>query len=117
MSDHDDRGRREPPEYPRTEPEIIPPERQDGHPGSRSHVWVWVADRDGMRRTAVPVPGPFAIFLVLALVGLAAAVILIAVLSAVLLWIPVLILVVSALLLSAAARQYWWRFRNWLSGR
>jgi hypothetical protein len=76
-----------------------------------------VADRDGMRRTAVPVPGPFTIFLVLALIGLAAAVILIAVLSAVLLWIPILILVVSALLLSAAARQYWWRFRRWLSGR
>ena len=113
MNDHDDRGRERPPEQPRFEPEIIPPDHRRERMGSRSHVWVWVADRDGLHRAAMPVPGPFAIFAVLALVGVVAALVLAVVLGAVLLVIPALIVIIGVLLLSAAARQYWRRFRNW----
>jgi hypothetical protein len=117
MNGHDDRGRKgppeQPPEYPHSEPEIIPPERAGGRAGSRSHVWIWVADRDGMRRTAVPVPGLFAILLAFAFAGLVAAVILLVALGAVLFWVPVIILIMGALLLTAAVRQYWRRFQRW----
>jgi hypothetical protein len=109
-----------PPDRPRSEPEIIPPERGDrrqdgGSQDGRSHVWVWVADREGMRQANVRLPGPFTIFLALAFVTLVVGGILILVLGAVLIWIPVFVLAVGALLIAAAARQYWWRFRRWLS--
>jgi len=104
-----------PPERPRSEPEIIPPggsERRD-----ESRVFVWVADREGMRRANVTLPGPLTIFLALVLVALVAGVIVLLVLGAVLIWLPVFILAVGALLIAAAARQYWWRFRRWVSQR
>jgi len=109
MSNH------EPPERPRSEPEIIPPGRERAD--SQSRVYVWVADREGMRRASVPVPGPFTIFLALALVTLVAGVIVLVVLGAVLIWLPIFVLAVGALLIAAAVRQYWWRFRRWLSAR
>jgi hypothetical protein len=104
-----------PPDRPRSEPEIIPPERGDRRQGGRPHVWVWVADREGMRQANVTLPGPFTIFLALALVTLVVGGILLVVLGAVLIWIPVFVLAGGALLIAAAARQYWWRFRRWLS--
>jgi hypothetical protein len=121
MNDQDDRGRKGPPEsgrpeYPRSEPEIIPPDGGGGR-GSRSNVWIWVADRDGMRRAPVGIPGPFTIFLVLALVGLVATVFLAVVLGALLFWIPVLVVVIGALLLVAMARQRWRRFQLWWANR
>lgn len=108
----DDQGR---PERPRSEPEIIPP----GHSGARrdSGIFVWVADREGMRRANVTLPGPFTIFLVLALFALVAAVIFAVLLGAILFWLPIFVLAVGALLLAATARQYWWRFRRWLAQR
>jgi hypothetical protein len=104
-----------PPDRPRSEPEIIPPERGNQRRDGGSHVWVWVSERDGMRQANVQLPGPFTIFLALAFVTLVVGGILILVLGAVLIWIPVFVLAVGALLLAAAARQYWWRFRRWLS--
>jgi fatty acid desaturase len=111
MSGHDDRGRQEPPEYPRSEPEILPPERDRGRAGSRPYVWIWTADGSGMPRATVP--GVFAILLAFAFAGLVATVILLVALGAVLFWVPVIILVMSALLLSAVFRQYWRRFQRW----
>jgi hypothetical protein len=104
-----------PPDRPRFEPEIIPPERGDRRQNRHSHVWMWVADREGMRQANVALPGPFTIFLALALVALVVGGILLLVLGAVLIWIPIFVLAVGALLIAAAARQYWWRFRRWLS--
>ena len=107
-----------PSDRPRSEPEIIPPDpRGGGRSDSQPHVWVWVADRDGMRRANVTLPGPFTIFLALALVTLVVGGILVLVLGAVLIWIPIFVLAVGALFLAAAARQYWWRFRRWLAQR
>jgi hypothetical protein len=104
-----------PPDRPRSEPEIIPPEHTDRRQDGRSHVWMWVADREGMRQANVTLPGPFTIFLALALVALVVGGLFLVVLGAVLIWIPVFVLAVGALLIAAAARQYWWRFRRWLS--
>jgi len=113
MNGHDDRGRDRSPEHPRSEPEIIPPERERPRPD----VFVWVAGRDGARRATLTLPGLLTILLAFFVAGLVAALILIAALGAVLLWVPFIILVIGLLLLSATARQYWWRFRNWLSRR
>jgi hypothetical protein len=107
-----------PPERPRSEPEIIPPGRGGGgQRDSQSHVWVWVADREGMRQTNVRLPGPFTIGLALALVAVVAGLIVILVLGAVIIWVPVFVLALVGLLMAAAARQYWWRFRRWLAQR
>ena len=105
---------RRPPERPRSEPEIIPPDRGGG---PKPDVFVWVADGEGVRRATLTLPGPLTIFLVLALIALVAGVVLIVVLGAVLLWIPVVILMFGALLLAAAVRQYWERLRRWASRR
>ena len=115
MNGHDDRGRQGPPDYPRSEPEIIPPQGRGGD--SRAPVWIWVGNRDGVRRATVTLPGPFTILLALALVALVVGVILVVVLGAVLLWIPVVIVLIGALLLSAAVRRHWLRFRHWVSRR
>jgi len=107
-----------PSDRPRSEPEIIPPDRRGGRRSdSQSHVWVWVADREGMRRANVTLPGPFTIFLALALVAMVAGLIVILVLGAVIIWIPIFVLAIVGLLIAAAARQYWWRFRRWLAQR
>ena len=116
MNGHDDRGRQRPPDTPRSEPEIIPPER-GGRRDSRLRVRIWMADRDGMRRAPVTIPGPFTIFLVLALVALVVTVLLAVVLGALLFWIPFLVVVIGALLLAAVTRQYWRRFQRWMRWR
>ena len=119
MSHNDDRGR--PPEYPRSEPEIIPPEHGERgnfrSQNSHSRVWVWVADRDGMRRTAITPPGPLAILIVLALFALIVAVVIAVFLGAVLIWIPFLILVLGAALVAATVRRRWQQFQHWLMRR
>jgi hypothetical protein len=104
-----------PPEQPRSEPEIIPPGAGGSDP--RSQIWISVDRRGGTHRIYLARPGPFAIMLGLALVGLIAAAILLVLLSAVLIWIPVAILVIGALLLSGYIRYYWRRFQVWISAR
>jgi hypothetical protein len=115
MNGHDDRGRDGPPEYPRSEPEILPPERGRRRAGPQSYVWIWTTEGGGAPRMTAP--GVFAILLAFAFAGLVAAVVLLVALGAVLFWVPVVILVMSALLLSALFRQYWRRFRHWASRR
>jgi hypothetical protein len=101
------------PHHPRSEPEIIPPDRGE----ARSHVWVWVSDQDGMRHATIRPPGPLSIFLILALFALVVTVVLAVFLGAVLFWIPVLILLIGAGLVAAAVRRHWLRFRYWLLRR
>ena len=119
MTHNDDRGR--PPDLPRAEPEIIPPDRGGRNdsraPDSHSRVWVWVADGDGMRRTAIKPPGPLSIFVILALFALIVAVVVAVFLGAVLLWIPVLILVLGTALVAASVKRRWQRFQHWLLRR
>jgi hypothetical protein len=96
------------PEQPRSEPEIIPPGRGRS---SRDESGIFVAIDDGSGgRVYVARPGPFSIILALLIVGLIAAVILVALLGFVLIWIPVVIVLVAAAFLSASIRHYWRRF-------
>jgi hypothetical protein len=89
----DDRNR---PERPRVEPEIIPP----GQAGRR-YGWQqspWPADMyprsGGTQRIFVARMGPFGIALVILAVAAILAVVLIAILGAMLLWIPVVAVLV-----------------------
>jgi hypothetical protein len=99
MSTRDHSG----PERPRSEPEIIPPGRDD------SRIFVSIDDGAG-GRVYVARPGPFSIILALLIVGLIVAVVLAALLGFVLIWIPVLIVLIAAAFLSASIRHYWRRF-------
>lgn len=83
------------PERPRAEPEIIPPDR-DGGSGNwrRTPYSPWrgsgFAGIHGTHRVYVGRVGPFGIALLLLAIAAVIAVILIAVLGAVLIWIPVI---------------------------
>jgi hypothetical protein len=91
---------------PRSEPEIIPP----GGRSPREDSQIFIALDDGRGgRVYVARPGPFTIILVLMIVGLIAAVILVALLGFVLIWIPIVIAVIAAAFLSASIRHYWQR--------
>ena len=127
MSDHP--SDRLPPEKPRSEPEIIPPGRDDSpwtqegwpsdaarseaDPSSRSSGVYITVDEQGRThyRTFTP-PGPFTIGLVLALIGLIGAAILLLALGFVLFLIPVVAIAVAALALSGRVRIWWRRLGN-----
>jgi hypothetical protein len=90
------------PQRPRAEPEIIPPDRtprrSDRHQQTR-HQQTWrpftstVADET--HRIYVARLGPFGIALLMLIVGVLAAVMLLAVVGAVLIWIPLVALLVA----------------------
>jgi hypothetical protein len=94
---------------PRSEPEIIPPDRD----GRARGVWVSVDQQDGHRRVYVAQPSAFVVVLALAVIGLVALGLLILLLSLAVIWIPVVIVLILAFVLS----MYWRRFRNWLARR
>jgi hypothetical protein len=85
-----------PPERPRAEPEIIPPDRDGRHPDYRQSPWRAdvFTDRRGTHRIYIARLGPIGIALLMLAIAAVAAVILIAVLGAVLIWIPVVAVVV-----------------------
>jgi hypothetical protein len=96
FNDNSDHNRR--PETPRAEPEIIPPDHSGRQPDWRRPPW-----RDpfgqtgGTQRIFVTRVGPFGIALLLLGIAAIAAIILIAIVGAVLIWIPVVaVLVVIA---------------------
>jgi Flp pilus assembly protein TadB len=111
MSDNSNRPGSEPtPEQPRAEPEIIPPGRRGARPGGG--VFIYVDEHGNTRRATLKAPGPFAIILALLIVGLIAAVVLVALLGLVLIWIPVVVIMIAALVLSGTIRAYWRRLRG-----
>jgi hypothetical protein len=86
------------PERPRAEPEIIPPDRTDRAPDWKRRGWqpdgsTWVG---GSRRIYVGRIGPVGLALLILMIGILAALILLTVVGAVLLWIPILVLAVAA---------------------
>ena len=109
---NDDRSRR--PEYPRSEPEIIPPDR--GRRDGDGYVWTTVDER-GTHRIYVARPGPFTITLVLVVAALVLAAIVLLLLGLVLFWIPVFVLVIGALILAGTIRYYWARLKIWAAQR
>lgn len=88
------------PEQPRAEPEIIPPDRRQS--GWRQSSWqtTWVS-RDAMgrahgaERIYVSRMGPFGVAILLLAFAVLAAIIFLAIIGAVLIWIPVVALVVA----------------------
>jgi hypothetical protein len=87
-----------PPEKPRVEPEILPPDRTGRQSDWRRPPWRDpFGEARGTQRIFVTRVGPFGIALLLLGIAAVAAIILIAVLGAVLIWIPVVaVLVVIA---------------------
>jgi hypothetical protein len=97
------------PSRPRSEPEIIPPDRS----GRNGRIFVSIDDDGETRRVYLTQPGPFTILLGLAVLALIAVVMLIVLLSVAVIWIPVVMLLIAAFVLSV----YWRRFRMWLARR
>ena len=95
------------PERPRVEPEIIPPDRTLNRSDRRQQTWrqqTWRQQTwqpffstaaDETHRIYVAKLGPFGIALLMLILGVVAAVILLAVIGAVLIWIPAVVLLVA----------------------
>jgi hypothetical protein len=82
------------PERPRLEPEIIPPERSRGDSEWSPHVWPNASAH--RQRIYVARLGPFGFALLMAMIGIVVALILLAVVGAILVWIPILALLLAA---------------------
>jgi len=94
---------------PRSEPEIIPPDRTRPE-WARGHRDPWAsADSFGSRRIYVRGIGPGGIFLLALLIATLAAVIFVILIGAVLIWIPVAILLFAAAALGGMLRRYFLR--------
>jgi len=94
---------RPPSQEPRTEPEIIPPGRPDGRSTRILHASINV---DGTRRIYIGRLGPFGIFILGLVIAVLTAAILILLLSAVLIWIPIVALLVAGTIISGPLRRY-----------
>jgi hypothetical protein len=84
---------RNPPEQPRVEPEIIPPDRS-----GRQAPWspYGFTDTRGTYRIRVTRVGPFGIALLMLAIAAVVTIVMIAVLGAVLIWIPIVAVVLIA---------------------
>lgn len=114
MSGMNDRYSNREPEQPRSEPEIIPPDRDETlwteavRSGKRSDFFI-AFDEDGRTRyTTFKPPSPFTIWLVLIVIGLVGGAVLMLALGFVLFLIPVVAVVIAGLVLSGQIRA-WWR--------
>jgi hypothetical protein len=92
-------------EQPRSEPEIIPPGGNDWRGG---RPWPY-SGQQGTQRIFVTRLGPFSTFLLIAAIGIAAALMLIVLLGAFLLWIPIVAFVLAVAILSGMLRGYFRR--------
>lgn len=85
------------PERPRLEPEIIPPARGRREPGWQYDVREPYAPNAGTtHRLYMAKLGPFGLAMIMMGIGFVAALILLAVLGALLVWLPILALLVGA---------------------
>lgn len=98
------------PERPRSEPEIIPPDRTGDAERRAVHGSAY-RDARGYQRVYVARIGPFGVFL-LALAGAALSILLLLfVVGAFLIWIPIVGLLVAAAILSSLLRNVFQRPR------
>jgi hypothetical protein len=94
------------PERPRVEPEIIPPDRRG--PNDRGASWpppYGFTQMRGAHRVYVSRIGPFGFALIMLVVGLLAAVMLLILIGAALLWIPVVAVLVIIAAISGVFRR------------
>jgi hypothetical protein len=84
-------------ERPRLEPEIIPPRRTRGDSDWPPRDWrPYISAATGTHRLYVGRLGPFGFAVIMLVIGILAAAILLAVLGAILIWIPILALLLAA---------------------
>ncbi len=94
---------------PRSEPEIIPPDRSRPE-WARDRSGPWAAfEARGTRRIYVRKIGPIGILLLALLIGTLAALIFVVLLGAFLIWIPVAILLFVAAVVGGLMRRYFLR--------
>ena len=108
------------PEQPRSEPEIIPPGRDQRGPrggGSFDSAWLGIDERDGVRRVYLKRPSIWAIVLALLVVGVVAGLVLLVLAGLVLFWVPVVAVVILLTIVSAAMRSRWHQLRLWWANR
>ncbi len=94
-------------EKPRSEPEIIPPNRA-GPTRSKPRARVFT-DTRGTERVYVARIGPLAIILGILTAGVLAAVMVALLLGALLIWVPLFILFVAVFVISGLLRSYFLR--------
>lgn len=92
------------PERPRLEPEIIPPARARVEAEWPPHTWQTDAGRI-RQRIYVARLGPFGFAFLMAIIGLVVALISLAVVGAILVWIPILALLLAAGLIYRSLRR------------
>lgn len=88
----------DPPERPRAEPEIIPPDRGGRRYDWRNSPWYGTAftDAGGTRRVYIRRVGPFGIALLMLAIAAVVALVMIAAVGVVLIWIPIIAVIVVA---------------------
>ncbi len=94
------------PERPRVEPEIIPPDRSA--PGDRGPTWppsYGFTQMRGMHRIYVSRIGPLGFAIIMLVVGLFAAIMLLLLIGAALIWIPVVAVLVVIAAISGLLRR------------
>jgi hypothetical protein len=97
------------PEVPRSEPEIIPPGRDDGRPqASWSRVFI---DEHGTHRIYFREVGPLGMVVGSLVVAGIAATMLLVMLGLLLIWIPLIGLIAASLLIAGWLRGYFARSR------
>ena len=114
MTNHDPRDRG--PEVPRSEPEIIPPERNGGRKRA-GNVWIRIDERDGIRRVHIAQPSPFSIVVGLVVAGLIVAGLFLLLAGLILVWIPVIVFAILFALLYGSFRHYRRRLQDWWDGK
>jgi hypothetical protein len=93
-------------ERPRSEPEIIPPDRGDRQSRSSAAGIRVFLDGGGIRHIYVARLGPLGMVLLALMIGILLAITLILVLGAFLIWIPLVGLLVAAAIISSLLRSH-----------
>ncbi len=94
-------------EKPRSEPEIIPPDRAEGT-RSRPRARIFT-DTRGSERVYITRIGPLGIILSILTAGILTAVIVALLLGALLIWLPLVMLFVAVVVISGLLRTYFKR--------
>jgi hypothetical protein len=97
------------PEFPRVEPEIIPPER--GRAQAYRSAGDWFFDRRATSQVYVGRIGPWSIMGIVLLIGLVAGATLAILLGTLLIAVPLIGIVIAAAMISSALRANWQRPR------
>ena len=96
-------------EKPRSEPEIIPPDRAERRmaPGTpRTRVFI---DAQGTERVYVAKLGPLGIILAVLTTGILSAVMLILLFATFLIWVPLVVFIIAGVIISGLMRTYFRR--------